>query len=87
MRGEAGRSYAEKYLRGAKWVDSSPTTVVEFVCPSALIEELFARQCKPEEGTLSHGLGDKGGKGLATFNASLSSGASTHRIVLVKRRP
>ena len=86
VRGEEGRAYAEKYLRGTKWVNTSPTTVVEFVCPADLIEELFAMQCKPEEGALSHGLGDKGGKGLAKFNASLSSGASRHRIVLVKRK-
>jgi len=87
VRGEAGRSYAESYLRGSKWVDSSPTTVVEFVCPAALVDELFAMQCKPEEGVLSHGLGDKGGKGLSRFNASLASGASRYRIVLVKRGP
>ena len=87
VRGEAGRSYAEKYLRGAKWVDSSPTTVCEFICPAALIEALFARQCKPEAGALSHGLGDKGGKGLAQFNQSLASGTSRYRIVLVKRGP
>jgi len=87
VRGAPGRAYAEKYLRGAKWVDSSPTTVVEFLCATSLIDTLFAMQCKPEEGTLSHGLGDKGGKGLEQFNASLASGASRHRIVLVKRRP
>lgn len=86
VRGETGRAYTEKYLRGAKWIDSSPTSVIEFVCPSTLIDELFARQCKPEEGVLSHGLGGKGGKGLSRFNASLVSGASRYRIVLVKRR-
>jgi len=87
VRGAEGRQYAEKYLRGTKWVDSSPTTVVEFVCPSELIEELFVMQCKPEDGALSHGLGDKGGHGLPKFNASLRAGTSCYRIVLVKRGP
>ena len=117
MRGESGRAYAEKYLRGQKWVDSLPSTVVEFDAPTNLIEELFASQCKPEHGCLSHrswlkrpsasgarlrppeemfhfsstcdhtrhGLGDKGGKGLPRFNASLESGETRWRIVLVKR--
>eukprot|EP00908_Phaeocystis_cordata_P005943 Transcript_16486.p1 GENE.Transcript_16486~~Transcript_16486.p1 ORF type:complete len:239 (-),score=65.16 Transcript_16486:25-711(-) len=85
VRGESGRAYAEKYLRGQKWVDSSPSAVVEFDAPTNLIEELFASQCKPEHGCLSHGLGDKGGKGLPRFNASLESGETRWRIVLVKR--
>lgn len=85
VRGDEGRRYAEKYLRGAKQVDSTPTTVVEFVCPSSLIDELFAMQCKPEDGTLSHGLGNKGGRGLHKFNESLRSHESQYRLVLVKR--
>jgi len=85
VEGAAGRAYAERYLRGSKWVDSSPTTVVEFTCPAALIRRLFSMQCKPEDGCLSHGLGDKGGKGLPVFNESLMSGESTFRLVLVKR--
>lgn len=85
VEGAAGREYAERYLRGSKWVDSSPTTVVEFVCPLALVSRLFAMQCKPEDGCLSHGLGDKGGKGLPLFNDSLQSGSTTFRAVLVKR--
>ena len=85
VEGAAGRLYAERYLRGSKWVDSSPTTVVEFVCPQALVSQLFAMQCKPEDGCLSHGLGDKGGKGLPLFNDSLQNGSTTFRAVLVKR--
>lgn len=85
VEGPAGRRYAERYLRGSKRVDSSPTTVVEFVSPRALVARLFAMQCKPEEGCLSHGLGDKGGKGLPLFNESLADGSTTFRIVLVKR--
>ena len=38
-----------------------------------------------EEGVLSHGLGDRGGKGLARFNEALRRGESTFRIVLAKR--
>jgi len=85
VRGQEGRAYAKKYFRGAKKVDTSPSSVVEFVCPRRLIEQLFEKQCKPEEGVLSHGLGNKGGKGLPAFNASLASGSSHYRIVLVKR--
>jgi hypothetical protein len=85
VRGDEGRRYAEKYLRGHKQVDSSPTTVVEFTMPSALVERLFEMQSKNEDGAISHGLGDKGGKGLPLVNASLDCGESTYRIVLVKR--
>ena len=77
--------YAEKYLRGHKWVDSSPTTVVEFNAPRSLVETLFGMQQKAEDGAMSHGLGDKGGKGLPLFNDSLQSGSTTFRAVLVKR--
>ena len=85
VEGAGGRAYAEKYLRGHKWVDSSPTTIVEFNAPRSLVETLFARQQKPEDGAMSHGLGEKGGKGLPLFNAAMRSGDMTHRIVLVKR--
>ena len=86
VEGVAGRQYAERYLRGSKWVDSSPTTVVEFVCPRALVARLFGMQAKPEEGCLSHGLGEKGGKGLPLFNESLRCGSTSFHIVLVKRQ-
>ena len=85
VEGPNGRVYAEKYLRGHKKVDSSPTTVVEFVAPKPLIDALFEQQCKVEHGAISHGLGDKGGKGLARFNASIAAGDTTFGIVLVKR--
>mmetsp|Transcript_30214 Transcript_30214/g.71089 ORF Transcript_30214/g.71089 Transcript_30214/m.71089 type:complete len:128 (+) Transcript_30214:130-513(+) len=85
VRGEEGRQYAEGYLRGRKWVDSAPTTVVEFKCPKLLIDELFRRQHKPEHGCLSHGLGGKGGRGLLDFNAAMRAGETSWRIVLVKR--
>ena len=86
MEGSAGRDYANKYLTGAKKVDTAPTTVVEFDCPSELIRSLFARQQKNEDGCMSHGLGNKAGKDLEQFNASLRDGTSTWRIVNVKRR-
>eukprot|EP01047_Picozoa_sp_COSAG01_P058167 COSAG01_NODE_6817_length_3485_cov_42.916716_1_plen_918_part_01 len=97
VEGEAGRRYAEKYLRGAKKPSpsrppgSTPTTVVEFVVPRELVEQLFAMQSKIEDGVLSHGLGDKGGGGLPLFNACLrrraaeEGVAASFRIVLVKR--
>lgn len=85
VEGIGGRAYAEKYLRGHKSVDSSPTTVVEFVLPCALKEKLFTMQSKIEDGAISHGLGDKGGKGLPFFNSALQNGQATWRIVLVKR--
>ena len=85
VEGEEGRNYAERYLRGSKWVDSVPTTVIEFVCPTPLVAGLFAKQCKPEHGCLSHGLGSKGGKGLPLFNESLRDRITTLRVVLVKR--
>mmetsp|Transcript_128370 Transcript_128370/g.256402 ORF Transcript_128370/g.256402 Transcript_128370/m.256402 type:complete len:216 (-) Transcript_128370:82-729(-) len=85
VQGDEGRAYAEKYLRGQKSVDSSPTTVVEFAAPKELIDHLFSVQSKNEDGAISHGLGNKGGRGLPLFNASLQSGQTTFRTVLVKR--
>jgi len=78
--GPAGRRYSEKYLTGHKWVDTAPTTVIEFDCPSQLIEELFAIQHKPEDGALSMGLGHKAGGGLPLFNQSLANGATTWNV-------
>ena len=83
IEGAAGRAYAEKFLRGAKRVDTSPTTVVEFVLPLATKDVLFELQHKCEDGALSMGLGDKAGGGLSRFNANIVS----WRIVLVKRPP
>eukprot|EP00040_Diaphanoeca_grandis_P040109 m.5218 g.5218 ORF g.5218 m.5218 type:complete len:144 (-) comp4178_c0_seq1:110-541(-) len=85
VEGANGRRYAEKYLRGHKSVDTSPTTVVEFTTTVALITTLFEMFHKAEDGAISHGLGDKGGKGLPLFNESLEKGETTFRIVLVKR--
>merc|ERR1719230_1521145 len=85
VEGDEGRVYAEKYLRGHKSVDSSPTTVVEFAAPRALVDRLFSMQSKNEDGAISHGLGDKGGKGLPLFNESLTKSATTFRLVFVKR--
>ncbi|KAH3745258.1 hypothetical protein Pelo_13360 [Pelomyxa schiedti] len=86
IQGSVGRDYAEKYLNGKKHVDTNPTTVVEFVAPRRLLEDLFARQHKVEDGALSMGLGHKAGRGLPLFNASLASGETTWRIVKVKRK-
>eukprot|EP00050_Salpingoeca_kvevrii_P014417 m.35938 g.35938 ORF g.35938 m.35938 type:complete len:175 (+) comp5752_c0_seq1:274-798(+) len=85
IEGANGRAYSEKYLRGHKRVDTHPTTVVEFVVPQALIDELFQRQHKPEDGALSMGLGPKAGDGLSLFNAALEAGEASVRIVTVKR--
>lgn len=86
VEGEQGRRYCEKYLNGKKWVDSNPTTVVEFTTTKALVEQLFKIQHKVEDGCLSMGLGSKGGGGLSLFNASLLDGRTSWRIVKVKRR-
>ena len=86
VEGESGRIYAEKYLRGKKWVDSHPTTVVEFIVPKVVVSELFRMQQKVEDGCLSHGLGHKGGKGLPLFNACLKLKHTSWKIVLVKRK-
>jgi hypothetical protein len=86
IEGENGRLYAEKYLNGKKKVDTEPTTVVEFVCPKSLIQLLFDKQHKVEDGAMSIGLGDKAGGGLPTFNQSLLDGESSWRIVKIKRR-
>eukprot|EP01060_Flectonema_neradi_P000611 TRINITY_DN10385_c0_g1_i1.p1 TRINITY_DN10385_c0_g1~~TRINITY_DN10385_c0_g1_i1.p1 ORF type:complete len:177 (+),score=21.28 TRINITY_DN10385_c0_g1_i1:39-569(+) len=87
IEGDKGREYAEKYLTGKKWVDTAPTTVVEFVVPCKLVETLMAIQHKAEDGCLSMGLGNKAGNGLPLFNKSLQSGESSFRIVKVKRSP
>ncbi|AYV82523.1 MAG: hypothetical protein Hyperionvirus1_102 [Hyperionvirus sp.] len=85
MEGPRGRVYAEKYLNGKKYVNTSPTTVVEFLCPENLITELFKIQHKAEDGALSIGLGNKAGNGLKKFNESLTIGNTKWKIVKVKR--
>ena len=75
MEGAAGRSYAEKYLSGKKWVDTAPTTVVEFCLRKSVVAALMARQHKCEDGCLSMGLGPKAGNGLALFNAAIVAAA------------
>ena len=83
--GAEGRVYCEKYFRSNKYVDTAPTTIVEFNCNAEMIDSFFKKQSKIEDGTISHGLGDKAGKTLQEFNASLLKGDTTWRIVLVKR--
>ena len=85
IEGGSGRTYAEKYLKGHKKVDTMPTTVVEFLTPKTLVDRLFAMQHKVEDGAISMGLGNKAGGGLPLFNERLASGDTTFRIVLVKR--
>lgn len=82
--GETGRKYSEKYLKGHKWVDTSPTTVIEFTLPREAVERLkrLPKGLKIEDGCLSMGLGFKAGGGLSIFNSSLRS----FRVVMVKRR-
>ena len=84
-RSQEGRRYCESYLRTNKFVNTNPTTVVEFECEKDMIDSFYEIQRKPEEGTLSHGLGSKAGKTLPIFNDGLRRGDTTWRIVLVKR--
>jgi hypothetical protein len=86
IEGENGRLYANKYLTGAKWTSTHPTTIVEFCAPIELIETLKQIQMKIEDGALSMGLGHKAGKGLPLFNESMRKGDTTYRIVKIKRR-
>eukprot|EP01059_Diplonema_ambulator_P016391 TRINITY_DN27871_c0_g1_i1.p1 TRINITY_DN27871_c0_g1~~TRINITY_DN27871_c0_g1_i1.p1 ORF type:complete len:183 (+),score=29.74 TRINITY_DN27871_c0_g1_i1:56-550(+) len=86
IEGDNGRVYAEKYLNGKKWVDTSPTTVVEFKIPEETVAALMAIQCKAEDGAMSMGLGSKAGKGLPLFNKALAERGSW-KIVKVKRSP
>ncbi len=67
IEGDVGRIYAEKYLTGHKWVDTHPTTVVEFSIPIELRNQLFAMQHKAEDGAISMGLGEKAGRSLLFF--------------------
>lgn len=83
---EIGRIYAEKYLKGHKWVATNPTTVVEFNAPKRLIDILFAKQSKIEDGCISTGLGHKAGNTLQLFNDSLIKNETTWKIVTVKRK-
>ena len=85
IEGTRGRRYAEKFLRGTKFVDSQPVAVVEFHVPRATIKELFERQHKAEDGAVSMGLGFAAGRGLPLFNTALKEHGS-FRIVLIKRR-
>ena len=86
VEGAVGRTYCEGYLRGLRKPSGNVVTiVVEFLAPKLLIDTLFAMQKKIEDGCFSHGLGDKGGKGLPLFNAGLAAAEISYRIVLVKR--
>ncbi|AYV80744.1 MAG: hypothetical protein Harvfovirus5_48 [Harvfovirus sp.] len=85
MEGPSGREYAEKYLHGKKYVNTKPTTIVEFTSPENLIRELFKIQHKAEDGVLSTGLGNKAGNQLKKFNESLSKKTTKWTIVKIKR--
>jgi len=85
--GPTGRWYANKYLNGQKRTDTHPSTIVEFTCPIALIDQLKDIQVKVEDGALSMGLGDKAGGGLPIFNQSILDGQTSFRIVKIKRTP
>lgn len=86
IEGPQGRAYSAKYLNGLKRTDTHPTTVVEFKAPVAVVQRIREVQCKVEDGAISMGLGDKAGKTLPLFNASLRDGSATFRLVHVKRR-
>ena len=86
VEGPVGRAYCEGYLHGLRKPSGNViTTVVEFLAPRRLVETLFAMQQKIEDGCFSHGLGEKGGKGLPLFNAAMDAQRISYRIVLVKR--
>lgn len=82
VEGEIGRKYMEKYLNGLKYVNSKPTTVVEFTIKKDLYNQMFKIQHKAEDGVLSIGLGNKAGNCLELFNAGIKS----FSIVTVKRK-
>lgn len=84
--GQEGRNYMEKYLNGLKYVDTNPTTVVEFTILQTLYDKLFAIQHKIEDGTISIGLGKYAGNGLDLFNDDLVNDISHFKIVTVKRK-
>lgn len=86
VREEEGRRYCEGYFNGKRFVDSNVTVIVEFCVPKALIEFCYAKQHKCEEGTLSHGLGNKAGRTLYLFNNALERGHIKFCTVMVKRR-
>ena len=82
---QEGFKYCMKYFTGKKKVDTNVTTIVQFLVQRQLVDTLFSMFAKAEDGVMSHGLGNKGGKGLPYFNRSLAEG-TTHWIVrLVKR--
>lgn len=85
VRDEPGRDYCELYMSGRKKVDVPKAAVVEFAAPLDLISRLFEKQSKNEDGVISHGLGDTGGRGLDEFNRSLQEGQTHFRVVTVKR--
>jgi len=85
VEGPAGYEYCKRYFTGQKKVDSGVTSIIEFEMPQELQATLWKMQCKAEDGVLSHGLGDKGGKGLPLFNKGLRCGQVTWQVVFVKR--
>lgn len=86
VEGEAGRRYCEKYFIGRKKVDTDVSTIVEFILPCSVIQKLFEKQSKVEDGVISMGLGNKAGNGLSLFNETLQEPFCSYRIVMVKRR-
>lgn len=83
--GEEGYNYCMKYFIGKKHVDSNVTTIVEFVADREMIDDFYRIQSKPEQGTMSHGLGSKAGRTLSRFNEALKTGEIQFQIVFVKR--
>ncbi len=86
VRGEAGFNYCHKYFVGKKKVNVDVVSIVEFCCPKSLVDELFNKFHKAEDGCLSTGLGWTAGKTLPIFNAALEKKWISYRPVLVKRK-
>jgi len=85
IEGATGFKYSGKYLNGAKKVDTSPTTIVEFVVPKDFLAHMLSIQSKVEDGAISVGLGGKAGNCIGMFNELMSNGVIQFRIVKVKR--
>lgn len=85
VRGSEGLNYCKKYFGGGKQVDTEVTVIIEFVSEKTLIETLFQKFSKAEDGCMSHGLGSKAGKTLNLFNESIRTGKTTFRPIFVRR--
>lgn len=85
VEGVQGFQYCMKYFNGQKSVDTHVVTVIEFCCPTALVQSLFHTFHKAEDGCLSTGLGSKAGNTLNVFNCAQADGRIRWTPVFVRR--